>query len=302
MFGSAILDVVIGIAFVYLLVSLIASAVKEWISRLLKWRAETLQEGIRRLLDDPEMTDLAKQLYDHPLIAGLSRGDGKPSYIPARTFASALLDCVAASESKGEAKTCAGIRSAVAEVENDAVRRALLPLIDEAQDDLDRAKRNIERWFDDAMDRVSGWYRRRSQAIILVLAVTIVGATNADTFMLADHLWRSEATRSAIVAAAQSFPNEDNTGDTSPRDSLDDIRTEIDQLSLPLGWFDAKGFRSPDGFGSWVWKLLGLLLTSLAVSLGAPFWFDVLSRLTSLRATGGKPPKSDQATDLQRPR
>src|SRR4051812_39062997 len=93
MFGSEILDVAIGMIFVYLLLSLICSAVNEMIEAQMKNRARDLEKGIRNLLTD---TNLADKLYEHPLIKGLYIDKkGKPSYIPARTFALTLLNIVA---------------------------------------------------------------------------------------------------------------------------------------------------------------------------------------------------------------
>ena len=40
-------------------------------------------------------------------------------------------------------------------------------------------------------------------------------------------------------------------------------------------------------------KIVGILLTTIAVSLGAPFWFDMLNKLVNLRSTGVKPKKSE---------
>ena len=111
MWGSAVLEVVIGIAFVYALVSTLCTAVREGIDAWLKTRAAYLEHGIRQLLDDAQGKGLAAALYGHPLIASLyqgqyeagqkssastfARGRGKPSYIPARNFAAALLDIAA---------------------------------------------------------------------------------------------------------------------------------------------------------------------------------------------------------------
>jgi hypothetical protein len=54
--------------------------------------------------------------------------------------------------------------------------------------------------------------------------------------------------------------------------------------------------RQPEWSLSWLrWlglKLLGCLMTALAVSLGAPFWFDSLGRLVNLRATGARPARA----------
>ena len=98
MFGSEILEVAIGLVLVYLVLALICSALSEWIARILALRASTLEDGIRNLLEDPEGNHLAKKIYDHPLVKGLSKkgwiNKARPSNIPARTFALALFDTV----------------------------------------------------------------------------------------------------------------------------------------------------------------------------------------------------------------
>src|SRR5215211_9020344 len=72
-FGSTVLDVAIGLVFVYLLLSLICSAITEGIARVFAMRSGTLKEGIRNLLSGPGDVDYAQKLYDHPLISGLYR-------------------------------------------------------------------------------------------------------------------------------------------------------------------------------------------------------------------------------------
>jgi len=61
-----------------------------------------------------------------------------------------------------------------------------------------------------------------------------------------------------------------------------------------------RGFLGFDGSLLWfrwlLFKLLGCAMTALAVSLGAPFWFDLFGRLVNLRATGAKPAKSTAPT------
>jgi hypothetical protein len=103
MFGSPILDVAIGLVFVYLLLSLIATALRETMEAWMKSRAGQLELGIRTLLQDLSGDDLARKVYEHPLIYGLyggkyeppagggqriRRGSSLPSYIPPRPAAS----------------------------------------------------------------------------------------------------------------------------------------------------------------------------------------------------------------------
>src|SRR5216684_579177 len=106
-FGSAILDTAIGLMFVYLLVSLIASAINEWIAQLAGLRGATLEDGLRNMLKDPATGGLTDQIFAHALIDSTRPKDTspapanpnahlpRPSYIEARQFALALLDIVA---------------------------------------------------------------------------------------------------------------------------------------------------------------------------------------------------------------
>ena len=86
---SDILQVVIGLSFLYASLSLIASGANELISSVLALRARSLEKGIRNLLDDPAAS---AEIYEHPLIRSLFRARRIPSYIPSSKFALALLD------------------------------------------------------------------------------------------------------------------------------------------------------------------------------------------------------------------
>ena len=89
---EAILEVAIGMIFMWLVLSIATMSIQEWIASYLKWRSKDLETAIQRLLGDKTW---AEQFYNHPLIAGLSKKVGsKPSYIPANKFALALRDIV----------------------------------------------------------------------------------------------------------------------------------------------------------------------------------------------------------------
>src|SRR5437868_14334357 len=83
-FGSTLLEVAIGVIFVYLLLSLLCSAFSELMEAFIKFRARDLEKAIGKLLNNQ---DLVKEFFDHPLVKPLGE---TPSYIPARTFSLAL--------------------------------------------------------------------------------------------------------------------------------------------------------------------------------------------------------------------
>lgn len=316
MFGSAILEVAIGLIFVFLLVSVICAAVREGIESRLKSRAAFLEQGIRELLHDQQAVGLARSFYTHPLIyslfAGryepgsdakrpdaLARGRGLPSYIPSRNFALALMDIAARGpgNSPGGANASSpvlsldAVRANVVNLENAHVQRVLLTAIDTARGDLDRAVANLAAWYDSGMDRVSGAYKRATQNVLFVIGLVVAIALNVNTITIADYLYRNDAARAAIVARAEAAARDSSLlhGDTTRYRAA---RAELDSLRLPIGWSAGWGAprQQPDHDAQGIWNnalapIIGWLLTALAVTLGAPFWFDVLNKLMVIRST-----------------
>ncbi|MDQ3858691.1 MAG: hypothetical protein M3327_09635 [Actinomycetota bacterium] len=308
MFDFASLDVAIGLVFLFFILSLICSAINEFVASMLRWRAAFLREGIENLLsgtdDRANGSELAEQIYHHPLIQGLVKpGWAKrrrwPSYIPSRTFVAALLGDVA---DGGAAQTAAAMEDAINRLPSAEVRRAMTALLNRSQGDLTLFQARVEEWYDDAMERVSGWYRRRIQVALTIIAAALVLALNVDTIQVARHLWSDEAVRKTVVASAGA----DAQVRREPPDINEVAKTvdELEELEIPMGWSlaDDPTPETPNPrrlvypWDDWSWffgKVLGLVLTVAAVTLGAPFWFDVLSKVARLRATGAPPPTTD---------
>jgi len=146
-FGSPILDVVAGMVFIYLLLSIICTAANEIIASLFSLRARNLAKGIANLLADKRVKGLDELFYDHPLIKSLYRGKRKPSYIPDHTFVLAFLDGIAPFEGKGE-QAIPLIREAVSELKDGSeLKRTLSIFLNQAGDDFSKLQTSIETWF-----------------------------------------------------------------------------------------------------------------------------------------------------------
>lgn len=315
MFGSEILDVAIGLTLVFLALSLICSSIREALETVLKDRSGALERGIREMLGDRARTDLTAKLYQHPLVNGLFRGDYKPgqtsnlpSYIPPRTFALAVMDLVKSSAPQAAnvtmnvfeaatatAKAAAEFKGAVLQMpENSQLRGALLPLIESAGDDASRVRQNIESWYNAAMDRVSGWYKRRTQIIIAIVGFAIAAGMNVDAVAITRYLNTNQTARSLMIAEAERTTQTAQPSSTNLEDPLGFLER---QGGTPFGWvfhpqpnqsqadFMRDWRRAPNTWGSWLLKIAGILFTGFAVSLGAPFWFDVLNRFMVIRST-----------------
>jgi len=336
MFGSDVLEIAIGVIFFYLVVSIACTSINEGISTVLNQRGRNLFNGIKNLLNDPEFTGLAQQVYHHGLVDGITQDKGadrirrRPSYIASKTFSLALLDVLgsqgvvraagndlllkaeqaddlarakAGTSDAASAKAAADnamkalqdaatqavsaynaaknatpsddqvtanaektVNAATAAVKIMIARRAaidfasnpkdaklaatasssledalsagrdLAKLVPQSLDNIeaaiqglpdghtkesllvlvDKAKRegsdvlsqiegfktSIETWFNDAMDRVTGWYKRWTQIVVLCISIVLVTILNVDSLMIIQRLTSDKDFRSEILANA----------------------------------------------------------------------------------------------------
>jgi hypothetical protein len=257
----------------------------------LGWRAQNLEMGLLNLLTHEERV---KAFFNKPRIAALVESDrnkpGKrrsPSYIPARAFALAVLDTFNPDlpKTQGDSAPTADAIESARRLAGDLpgpVRQAVLDALDEGRASIDEIRHEVETTFDHVMDRAAGWYKRRTQKFLLVFATVLTLALNISAFHVADRLAKDDALRAAVVQrAAQASDKQPATGAdfTEVAKQIDGVK----QLGLPIGW--AKVNR-PTDLWSGLGRVAGWLATILGITLGAPFWFDVLGKFSRLRNSG----------------
>jgi hypothetical protein len=211
--------------------------------------------------------------------------------------------------------------------QNARLRSALNSIVDAAGNDVGKARENIETWFNSGMDRVSGWYKRRTQIVIFGMGLFVAIAVNADSVTLAKKLSTNRALRDSLVAASDAYAkanattspsstsapsppaanptpspnpcweNECRGNEDSPQCKLRKNHCAIEALGLPIGWsgeddlYPGSKYKNPSGSSRvWLQSVIadhgfGWLLTALAISLGAPFWFDLLNKFIVVRST-----------------
>jgi hypothetical protein len=337
MFNSTVLEVSIGLVFMFLVLSLICSAVNEMIEALVRSRADSLRAAIANLLkgeggptDKASTESLSDRLFGHPLITALGR---RPSYIPSRAFARALFNLIAPDGAPGGLQS---LRNSILTLPSTSivypVRNAIASMIDDAQGDVNKFLGNIGDWYNDAMQRISGFYKRRAMWISFGVGLVLAVILNANTFRVAQSLWASSALRSGVVSDVQSYlrtvpalsstqtpqapsptvpaagqsqgapqgvaPAQSVSGNAQAQSAaatgagtqgLQQVRDDLQALrDIPLGW----PWHPADRWG-WIFAILGWLTTAIAISLGAPFWFDLLNKFMVFRSTvkpqeGGK--------------
>lgn len=184
---------------------------------------------------------------------------------------------------------------------------------------LPEAMAKLQAWFKDGMMRSSSMFKEKLQRLSLIVACVLVMLMNVDTLSIAQELWDDPELRASIAAAANANAitpagTEESSG--LFEDALAAQRTaqQLLALNVPFGWnftpltddmaADAAALGLPDPYGDndnlWnLWpgsgnpgwfslllaKVIGLAASAIAAAQGAPFWFDLLQKLTSRRSS-----------------
>jgi hypothetical protein len=326
MIFTIVLGIVIGLSFIFFVLSLIAMWIQEIIATMLKWRSKHLAKAIKHLIDPSDdepkaLTELKKVLesgvpinpsfldkplaafYDHPIIRGMRKRGKLPSYIPSKEFALVLLDMLSTAglEDSGVSRGIGSVKAGIGKLKNETTKKALMTIVDAVEDQTTRvdkrlgeARKQIEVWFDSSMERISGWYKRKTQIVAIFVSLFLAVALNVDTIRITSSLWSDALLRLTVQEAAAALAEgEDDVG-------LKEAYKRLDEVGFPIGW-TPEHIPTTDAFNGiskskiinvLVW-LAGLLLTGFAVSQGSPFWFDILRRFTKLRGAGKKPEEEE---------
>ncbi|XZN99236.1 MAG: hypothetical protein ACM65K_13535 [Microcoleus sp.] len=171
----------------------------------------------------------------------------------------------------------------------------------DTQEQLQRFQREIEIWFDRSMERASGVYKRNSRGVAILLGTAIAIGANADTVNIINRLSKDSMLRSTVNLYAQQLVEKNTPAKLDNLTNLTKVQNEVgialDNLAVPFGWSEPNRLEI-DPAGNVLWpaflaKVFGWILSGVAISMGAVFWFDVLSKIINIRNAGKKPPSTD---------
>ena len=298
------IDVLIGLTVVMLIVSMAVTMLTQAITSAVQSRGKHLREGIAQLLErvDPGIsgelrTQIAHAVLMHPLIRGSS---GLGTVIHREELIGILLD-IAAGTAPAEPmlkevlfkslqrngiedpeKAMQSIRGAALEIEKYAPElanhvRNELAILQAASSDF---VAKIHAWFDSTMDRVSERFTAHARVVTFAAATLVAVLLQFDALALVNRLTMEDALREALTVQAKAIA-QNQTDPSAPRQDA--------QLAYTHALEQTGVITLPHDFGQWMknWEMVnpvGVCLSALLLTLGAPFWYDVLKKLINLRS------------------
>jgi hypothetical protein len=204
------------------------------------------------------------------------------------------------------------------------VADSLLPILDRANGDLAAALHGIEAWFSSGMDRVGGWYKSAAQKRIFAIGLVVAVVGNVDAIAIYRALDHEPALASELANRAKAVVDSGGIGSITSEQLQSGNITPDQAHDVLMGALTFSGGRLPIGYAcltaaaqteggsasptvydacraelaarwrtqsmsDWLVQLIGWLITALAGTLGAPYWFGMLSKMTGIRGSGPKP-------------
>jgi hypothetical protein len=307
----SVLQVVVGIVFVLLLLSLLGTTLMELLSGMLALRGRHLFKSLKNMLGEKFFDFVShpfyKQMMEDAQQNQILTRRALPSYISPATFRSIFMDVL--SNKSGEQQHVA---HHIENLKDGELKELLRFLLRDAKGDQQVFEYKVDQWFMQVMDRVSGWYKRTTRYWLLGVGMAIAVIFNADTISIYQALSNDAALRNSMNATALAFSNDNMAqaqrpaavvapGGVAPVTSvpnnvqpnrgtgtrIDLARVDSHTSALGLGWKNLR-FDEMDIFMV-LEKIVGWIVTALAISLGAGFWFDALRRLVNINTTSSAP-------------
>ena len=301
------LDILIGFVMVIAMMSLVITAMVQAISALLGWRGVYLKEGLQGLLaeagglDPADAGKLAERVLHHQLVSD--------STLSATKFAQGLKWLVPLEHLFNRWKLASALRKDEMTAVLEAIERESLSAARADEAGIARAATTvlpraavIENWFDRSMDRVSQRFGTKCRAWTVAFALIVAFGVQLDAFQLLTKLSVDPQSRAELIAMSDnlqksaerlnaSAPAAATTGSQEWQNTvaaLKDVKSRADDVRSSLGkaQFDILPLSLgtlQDRFSSRR-HLLGMLICGVLLSFGAPFWFNTLKHLLSLRS------------------
>lgn len=332
------IEICIALILVFALLSIIVSMIAEQVNSWRKVRSEMLKKAILQMLNDPLNLNYGYLLINHPLVSSMKNPDGNRSfqYLEASIFAEALIDVVARQTDAGYPvgsnvrkdpelfpEPLTAFKTGVMAMHDSPLKDLFASMAAKSEVGYPQLKAEIENWYKCNTARMSGWYKRKQQKPLFIIAFLVSLFLNVDTIHLFRTIAIDDDLRSEMLKTAEQvvIQIEDSshvlpvitdtaltivvTSDTVTYLQLRRIPMGWSNTTAPLSWFRTSGqpiayndespldqynqLRNKRSVWNYLLWFFGILMTAIMTCFGAPFWFDILAKFVNIRRSGTRP-------------
>ncbi len=283
-----VLEVAIGLIFVYYILGSIVSLVTRMINEMLETRAVALERYLVKVMGDMNLGDLLnlpqiKALrpirYKNFLsVFGSATEPKKIEKIPVATLVDAYFDIVGLTGNKD--LNLLQLAELVDKLPDSDGKKAFIGWINQGVTDIEDLRKRTTDYFSGLMDQAAATFKSNARSFVIILSIGITLLFGTDSIQLAQTLWTNAELRALAAAKAELVVAEEGSDA-----SIDDLVKDLSDLTIKIGWWQSVRPAATATIMDWTWfvflKVLGLGLTAAAVSQGSSFWYDLLKKITA---------------------
>lgn len=294
------LDTMISFGVIFLILSMVNKYIISFVKRVFKIKAKVITKELETFIGEktskyliPYLEKKAKHLNfldDSNRLRKLSKEELKSVIGELETFMK--------SEDVDEFKKVFNIDISV-----DDIKKKVQGELDEIKTHLNTLQDKVEKMYDNTMEKISEVYETKLRYRALIFGIGLAFIINADFFDIYNSLSKNSIISEQLAARAdvinadmELLSKKIEMNETksfglikdeykTTEDNIGKLTDTITNAGLELGWPDGKIKKVFDGFGTFIYKLTGLLIAGLLISFGAPFWHDFIGTFTGLRKT-----------------
>jgi hypothetical protein len=299
-----ILEVVIGLIFIYYILGSIVSLITQWINEALETRGKALEKYLIKIVGDTHLGDLVSlpQLqalrpirYRNFLSVFNSATEPKKlEKVPVATLVDAYFDLVGFTANSTIHAT--QLIDLVNKLPDSEGKQAFIQWVNQGVTNLEDLRRRTNAYFSGLLDQAAATFRSNARSFVITLSLLITLLLGADSIQFVRTLWQNAELRALAAAKAELVVQQEGADA-----AMTDLLQELSDLTLNFGWWRTELPGSDADAMEWLvfvlLKAAGLGFTVAAVSQGSSFWYDVLKKIVApskgLSGGGGRGDSSE---------
>lgn len=320
---SQIVGVVLALAVVYYILCLVVSGITKWVLEAMETRGKIFEEFLKnnlleaaevakkgtleKIKNMPQVNSLRPVRYKYGglgILTGATKLSGYVERISSKTLVDALFDLegTAATQKEKIKKVIEMLPKAFTSLDGKSVpfetRANLLKMVDDDFYSFDQWREKLETWFGNVMDQSAQQFKAKARQYVVLFSLFVAIGLGVDTIDIAQRVWHD-------ASYAKQFDNQaalilNSTDEANKQEKLDKLYSRLDDLqviNIPFWVQPATGAQTaPAGsYDNWLlMRILGLILTGLAVSQGSSFWYDIIRQVKGEQKTPIADPKDTE--------
>lgn len=291
-----ILEVAIGLVFVYYVMGSIVSTISQVIMESLETRGLALEKYLKLIVGEKNLSDLTNMPQIKSLrpiryaswwnVFGSGTVEKRVEKIPASTLVDAFFDLTGLT---GKYQTTGDeLIASISQLPDSEGKKAMLAWAQKGVTNVNDLRSRTTDYFNGLLGQAAATFKANARSIVIIMSIVTTLLFGTDSIQLAKDLWADSALRAAANAQAAAAAQQGQSTD------LTALLNQLGVLSIKIGWWQNQNIPVQTSTVGWIQfillKFTGLLITAVAVSQGSSFWYDLLKKLTgqsSSSSSGG---------------